>query len=52
VVLSIATKVVWLLYVIPLYYHEVDYGAIGGVLYCHAVGMVVICGTFYYYQNI
>ena len=35
-----------------LYYHEVDYGAIGGGLYCYAAGMVVIGGTFYYHQNI
>jgi len=33
-----------------LYYHEVDFGAIGGVIYCHEICLVAICGSLYYHE--
>ena len=33
-----------------LYYHEVDFGAIGGVIYCHESCLVAICGSLYYHE--
>jgi len=33
-----------------LYYHEVDFDAIGGVLYCHESCLGAICGSLYYHE--
>ena len=46
---SIATRVFWVLYVV-LYYHEIDFDAIGGVLYCHKSYLVAICSSLYYHE--